>query len=522
MTVTQKYPKITLCGLVIGLTIVTVIITLINCLYAGYRIGEKSLVNKALSSEYMYSTRAAASVDEFIIEAQARLNYSATILSKTFQEEYSRVSEAKRLLEQDGVFDTVLLSSSDGRIRTTLSVHANKSDSDEIDKKKHPASALELPNNDIDNIGALENLNSFISAPIFSPTGLYLGYIGGTLLLQKDSSLITLIGNQFNETGAKIYIVDGEKNIIFHPDKNRLGSQVANQAVEAALNGKFGSMRITDSRGQDVIAGYSPVSFANWGVITQKPTTSILAPLKTLLVATLLTTLPLALAGLGFLWFLCILITRPLRQLAESTATGDLAECSLKITAVNAWYFEASSIKQAFLRRMRSTNAKMSDLKQASQTDALTGLFNRRAMDIFLVEFEDTRQPISLISLDIDHFKKVNDTFGHDMGDKVLQRLSDLMREYSRDGDIPCRMGGEEFMLLLPSTPLEAAIEVAERLRSAVENTEIDPVGHITISLGVTTWHWETQSMMDSLKDVDELMYRAKREGRNRLCASAA
>lgn len=407
-------------------------------------------------------------------------------------------------------------------MKTALSENQDTTEPYEIDTTKNSVSGLKTPKFDIERIISLHNKNSFISAPIFDPTGLYLGYIGGTLLLQKDSSLITLIGNQFNETGAKIYIVDGEKNIIFHPDKNRLGSQVANQAVEAALNGKFGSMRITDSRGQDVIAGFSPVSFAQWGVITQKPTASVLAPLKKLLVATLLTTLPLALAGLGFLWFLCILITRPLRQLAESTATGDLSECSLKITAVNAWYFEASSIKQALLRRMKSTNAKMSDLKQASQTDALTGLFNRRAMDIFLEDFEDTRQPIALISLDIDHFKKVNDTFGHDTGDKVLQRLSDLMREYSRDGDIPCRMGGEEFMLLLPSTTLEAAIEVADRLRSAVENTAIDTVGHITISLGVTTWHWGMQSMMDSLKDVDELMYRAKREGRNRLCASAA
>lgn len=89
MNGTNKHPRITLRGLVIGLTIATVCITLANCLYAGYRVGEKSLVNKALSSEQMYSTRAAASVDEFITEAQARLNYSAAILSSNFHEKHS-------------------------------------------------------------------------------------------------------------------------------------------------------------------------------------------------------------------------------------------------------------------------------------------------------------------------------------------------------------------------------------------------------------------------------------------------
>src|SRR5690606_38711188 len=93
------------------------------------------------------------------------------------------------------------------------------------------------------------------------------------------------------------------------------------------------------------------------------------------------------------------------------------------------------------------------------------------------------RTPFSVVALDIDHFKRVNDTFGHDVGDLVLKRLAQLMRDCAREGDVLCRSGGEEFLVLLENTAPETAVQIADRLRQCVGKTDIPQVGHITISL---------------------------------------
>jgi diguanylate cyclase (GGDEF)-like protein len=119
--------------------------------------------------------------------------------------------------------------------------------------------------------------------------------------------------------------------------------------------------------------------------------------------------------------------------------------------------------------------------------------------------------------LDIDHFKRVNDTYGHDIGDLVLVKLSEIIRSCSRDGDYSCRLGGEEFLVLLPNVSLSAAAEFAERLRGTVASSTIDVVGSITVSLGVAHWPGSADEISDALKIADEEMYRAKQQGRNRV-----
>lgn len=104
-------------------------------------------------------------------------------------------------------------------------------------------------------------------------------------------------------------------------------------------------------------------------------------------------------------------------------------------------------------------------LSREVQTDPLTGLLNRRALSSVLDLLRGEVRPFSVVTLDIDHFKRVNDTYGHDIGDFVLIKLSEIMRSCSRGGDYSCRLGGEEFLVLLPDVSLSAAVEFAERLR---------------------------------------------------------
>jgi len=150
----------------------------------------------------------------------------------------------------------------------------------------------------------------------------------------------------------------------------------------------------------------------------------------------------------------------------------------------------------------------------------MAGLNNRRGMEMALSAWTAERQPFAIVALDIDHFKNVNDTYGYDVGDEVLKLLAGVMRANSREGDVLCRMGGEEFVVLLPGAELDVARQVAERLRRGVEQAAMEPVGYITVSLGGARWPEHGGDVGQALKVADEMLYEAKRSGRNRVVAA--
>lgn len=153
-------------------------------------------------------------------------------------------------------------------------------------------------------------------------------------------------------------------------------------------------------------------------------------------------------------------------------------------------------------------------LRAMAMTDELTRLPNRRALHLFAEEQVRRGQTFSLIAFDIDHFKRVNDTYGHDAGDEVLRRVADLCRNALRRDDRLGRTGGEEFIAVLPLTSAAVAMEVAERLRDAVASSIATP--RVTISLGVSEWtHGDSYAAL--AKRADESLYRAKEGGRNRV-----
>lgn len=163
--------------------------------------------------------------------------------------------------------------------------------------------------------------------------------------------------------------------------------------------------------------------------------------------------------------------------------------------------------------------AERSLLKRYALTDSLTGLPNRLAFETTLERDYTlslrTRQPLSLIMLDLDRFKRVNDTYGHNRGDAVLAQLAKVLQSVIRGSDHPARWGGEEFVIVLPnSTAMEAAV-LAERIRKAVEKEDFQ-VGALTVSLGVAQLE-EIDSPLSLARRADEALYRAKEAGRNRV-----
>lgn len=159
-------------------------------------------------------------------------------------------------------------------------------------------------------------------------------------------------------------------------------------------------------------------------------------------------------------------------------------------------------------------------LKQLANTDSLTGLVNRLCFDRRLEkELERTRRharPLSLIMLDIDHFKRINDTYGHDVGDQVLVHFAGVLLENVRLTDLCARWGGEEFALLVPETALKQAVSLAEKLRLAIVDTAFPMVRQITVSIGVTEVC--PGDLVDHpIKRADQALYRAKAKGRNQV-----
>ena len=167
---------------------------------------------------------------------------------------------------------------------------------------------------------------------------------------------------------------------------------------------------------------------------------------------------------------------------------------------------------------------------ELANTDALTGVMNRRAfmerMEQETVRSRRDKIPLSFILADIDHFKKVNDTYGHQVGDLVLQRFSATVSASMRPYDLIGRYGGEEFVICLPGADGLQAASAAERIRKKVEAMEIIvPDGsrsvRITASFGATAYSVESRESMDSIiKKADDALYRAKNEGRNRVCTT--
>ena len=172
-----------------------------------------------------------------------------------------------------------------------------------------------------------------------------------------------------------------------------------------------------------------------------------------------------------------------------------------------------------FLRYMVELNGKLSI---QAHTDTLSGLANRRSAFEQIskhISFIKRKQyQASLIMMDIDNFKNVNDEYGHIAGDEAIKVFAQLMQDETRKYDVACRYGGEEFLLFLPDTTEQRAYEIAERIRTKLENTTIenfDTDFSVTASMGVTSWNM-TATIEGNIEKADKALYQAKKEGRNK------
>ena len=201
---------------------------------------------------------------------------------------------------------------------------------------------------------------------------------------------------------------------------------------------------------------------------------------------------------------------------------------TLRHTLIYFWFGSSIiGILAYYIVNYMNTSIKLLNrLEQESTIDFLTGLNNVRQFDNALnqsfLDVKDKNERLSILIIDIDFFKKVNDTYGHLAGDSVLQQLGIILSTFCRSFDIVSRIGGEEFSVILPDCPSEQAIEVAERLRVAVENHEFILSNEIkikiTISIGAATYPDNVKDLELLIKEADTALYAAKHSGRNKVC----
>ena len=167
----------------------------------------------------------------------------------------------------------------------------------------------------------------------------------------------------------------------------------------------------------------------------------------------------------------------------------------------------------------------MEELIKFATIDTLTGIFNRREFfeqaQLILEKDQQWEKKFSFMLLDFDHFKNINDTYGHSCGDYVLQTMAKTISQKLPDDGIFGRVGGEEFAIILSDSSIKKAHEYAEELRAYVEKKELSYEGHkfhISVSIGVTEYNSKDKDIKDVFKEADKLLYKAKESGRNCVC----
>ncbi|MDM5140481.1 sensor domain-containing diguanylate cyclase [Aeromonas bestiarum] len=512
-----RFLKIDLRSLILALAVISVMATLSNSFYATYEAQRALLISNTLDANRVYAAKLAEMTNTMLQSSQSQLAYSAALLAPAMKDDSTLLSEMQRLQQQTATFNSVAVVNADAVVVAvypdTLQVKGARLTS----QSARLSITTRQPVITDPFISLSGNYLISISYPIFDKEQVYLGYVAGTIYLQSHNMLSGILGQHYYQDGSSLYVVDRNRTRIYHPDSARVGEKIRdNGVVDKVLSGEEGALALTDETGTEMLAGFAPIPQTHWGVVAQRPRAATLAGLDQQMMHVLLKIIPINLLILLFIWISAIFISRPLWQLAHKAKLMDQQESLKNIARIRVWYFEAAQLKQAMLKGLGLLNTRITQLHNDSHTDSMTGLFNRRGMQQMLDSYQALGQPLAVIALDIDHFKQINDGFGHDVGDQVLAALAALMQQGARQADAVCRSGGEEFLVLLPGLPLPLAFEIAERLRQRVAAHPMPGAGHITISLGVAHWPGSDDDLNAVLKQADKALYEAKRRGRNR------
>ncbi|WP_275234784.1 sensor domain-containing diguanylate cyclase [Pantoea ananatis] len=512
--------KIHLRTLLTALSIGSVILTSGLLLGALFIFQKSNIEESLLDSNIAYARKLADTTDHYLTIAQRELAWSANQI--TDLNDLNRLHrETTRLLQQSGFFNSVAVVDRHAVIASvspeslSLSLVGVKVDTPQTEqaitfRKPFISSPFNSPSG---------NYVVLLSQPLFAADGRYLGFICGTIYLKKQSMLSDVLSQHYYGDGTSVSIVSDDGSVIFSHDPAQVGKRMAlSPQLQKRLASTTSGQLMIQEEGKKYLIGYASLQKTDWNIFmsgTSETVGSLMAHTARSAFWFILGVIVLTATCMAFL---ATRISYPLEKLAGMVRDGGSDASPELLSSVNTWYNEADRLREAVQQHRRAVAGHVADLNDKAMTDPLTGLNNRRGF--YIQAAQHSEEPVqSAIAIDIDHFKKINDRYGHDAGDEVLVSLAGLLRKRCRTLDVISRFGGEEFILLLPGTALNDAAAMAERIREAVSKTSFPFISAMTVSLGVATLS-ETEDKDALLRRADEALYAAKGDGRNRVMIS--
>src|SRR5947208_5564614 len=358
------------------------------------------------------------------------------------------------------------------------------------------------------------------AVPIYQTGGQFLG----ALTAKLDFTALHRLLRRFaggGEESAQMYLVtaDGRPIVGSRSDSTELTRHGLPAAVVRWLLEHEGATReYRGLDGQEVVGTIKGVPRLEWAVLAEVPAAQAYRQVARLRNVTVLIVAALLVVVGLFAYFFGLLITRPLGRLTGAAAKVAGGDLDVRLPVVGGG--ELKYVTEVFNDMVARLRESRKELERLSVTDDLTGLYNRRyLMEALANEIRRSRRlehRCALLMADIDHFKEYNDAFGHLAGDEMLIKVARALRDSTREVDCVVRYGGEEFVVLLPETGGEEAAETAERIRARVAAEGL-AAGTITLSVGVAEFPTHGDSPESMIAAADGALYRAKREGRDRV-----
>ncbi len=516
---TKRNRKYKLTTLLVLLVAVSVLLVAIIQSITSYQSEKEVLTDATLASNYSKAAKIGRAADSLFQSMSASLRTTADYLTASGSIADEEVQDRIELVRTaSGYFNSMTWIDETGLIRAISPISVG------LKGKQGSATALE----------AIQAKETFISAPYVGATGRHLilitepfyekngryrGIIGGTIYLHDENVLSAfLVEKGRDPNGSYYYVTSPDGTLLFHPDDDRIGDNAgANPIIQLLMAGESGTGRVTNTQGVAMLAAYSYVGETGWGVVQQTPMQSVNKQLQDHVRKNLLY---LVLPFMAVL-FISIVFARKLAEPVKNLANLVSELTAGKLQSIPPmkphWNEETDVLMRTVAIAFDRVHEKNEWLVKEASTDALTGLANRRTMTEQMGTWSAESRIFTIMIMDIDHFKKVNDTYGHQTGDEVLKFLADHVRSCVRPGDRCFRYGGEEFVVLMPNTAVAEALVVAESIRETISE-RVSPTGEpITLSLGLAEYPAHSASAEEAFGYADEALYRAKAGGRNRV-----
>lgn len=365
-------------------------------------------------------------------------------------------------------------------------------------------------------------LTIMVLLPMRAPGQGQNGYLAGLIDLRERNVFTDMFEHAMKSSvGSFAYMVDKRGELLLNPDEGRRRDILPAAVIgETFGSGAVRSAVVRDAQGEGRFAGYLQVVDVDWGIVFQTPASAVEQAKWAIWKTQLAWSLPLTAVILALSVWAARRLAKPFVQLTETARGIAAGERVNRPPFESHWNDEAHHLARAMMTAVQGLQNEADKSSKLARTDPLTGLANRAGLEEWLTSHGGDSNDYALIVLDIDHFKSVNDKFGHHKGDETLVHLARILKAECREDDLVCRLGGEEFAALLPTRELRAGTELAERVRGRVERT-ISPTGKpITVSIGVAHYPAHGRDFDEVFRRADEALYEAKRQGRNRTMAS--